>query len=434
MSIRQKIKGLASEGMRKKYRKLRELIIKAEFRFFGLFKIEKEKVVFCNVWGYGDNPKWVARAYVKRLEGEIKEEKSASRREELKKRLDSIYFVTGQLPGELRSRSDRRIKFLKNNSFKANYELATAGIWVDCNRKESYINKRRGQFYIQTWHGSLPLKKIEGDCIDVLPEGYAEHAAHDTAMTDAYISNSDFCNEIYRRAFGFKGKIFCYGSPRMDILLKPDKERAERTKKQIISRINNKKTPGQDFKICLYAPTYREETQNFEKRGHGPEKAELSKALEKRFGSKFVFVSRLHPLAMSQTGRRSSVYLNLDNEEYLVNGNEFGDIYELMEAADVLITDYSNTLFEFAEAGKPVFLYAPDSKDYESSRGMYFDYKGLPYPIAASGAELCRKILNYDRDEYGLRQREFFEALAVTENGRASEKIARLIGGIIDKR
>ena len=39
------------------------------------------------------------------------------------------------------------------------YEMATSKIWIDNCRKDIYTHKRKNQYYIQTWHGSGPLKK-----------------------------------------------------------------------------------------------------------------------------------------------------------------------------------------------------------------------------------------------------------------------------------
>lgn len=490
MEIRNILKKMAPAGLQERYRKIREGIIKAEFRIFRLFPIRKNKVVFMNVWGYGDNPKWIAEEYENLLLEMLKEETGASGTGEallssaenigiIQNRLESIYFVTGRIP-----KTRRRINagteeamysgihFLKNNSVKAVYALATARIWVDCNRKEAYITKRKKQCYIQTWHGSLPLKKIEGDCRDALSQEYLDNARRDTEMTDIYISNSEFCNGIYRRAFGFNGKIFCFGSARLDALLKPSSDRIKKTKYAVLSGLSRdeliklvndvrmkasedtdgtvsgrltfdkytdrqlaKHLAGQEnIKLCLYAPTYRDDDSTVLKKA-SESSLSIVEALEEKFGGKFVVVTRLHPLAMSRVSQRDSIYLDFeDDSEAVVNGNEFDDIYTLMEAADVLITDYSNTLFEFAYAKKPVFLYAPDSDEYVGSRGLYFDYDSLPYPISKDKNQLRRNIITYNHASYEEKQKEFFDRLSLTENGNASRKQAKLLLRLLDRK
>ena len=94
----------------------------------------------------------------------------------------------------------------------------TAKVWVDSNRKEGYIRKRKGQFYIQTWHGGVPLKKIEGDCEEYLGEVYIQRAKWDSAMTDLYLSNGGFCTDMYRRAFWYTGEILECGTPMLFVM------------------------------------------------------------------------------------------------------------------------------------------------------------------------------------------------------------------------
>ncbi|MBR4776960.1 MAG: CDP-glycerol glycerophosphotransferase family protein [Lachnospiraceae bacterium] len=452
MSIRNDMKKMAPEGAVQKYRTLREDVIEKEFKFFSLFPVEKDKVVFCNVWGYGDNPKWIAESYVRQLRRTTSLSKSAI--------AEKVIFITSKPPLKEEINEDAEcITFLKTNTKSAIYALATAGIWVDCNRKENYIQKRKNQIYIQTWHGGLPLKRLELDCREYLPQEYIKNALRDTGMTDIYISNSEYCNELYRRAFGFKKRIFCFGSARMDPLIRPVRFSAGAMREKLLSRLPEsvfrrllneayikafkmkeqaKQGEEQEQKdhlrinIALYAPTYRDSVSEVQERANELG-GSIINALENRFGGKFVVVTRFHPLAMSRVNHINSAYLQFDEKERIIDGNEFSDLYSMMAAADVLITDYSNCMFEMSYVGKPVFLYATDVEQYDDTRGMYFDYEKLPFPIAHNERELYENINSYDREGYREKQKEFFEDVGVTEDGRAAEKVAKLITRLIEK-
>ena len=53
-----------------------------------------------------------------------------------------------------------------------------------------------------------------------------------------------------------------------------------------------------------------------------------------------------------------------------------------MLVSDVLVTDYSSAIYEFALLGRPMAFFAPDYEAYEAERGFYFDYRtGVPGPI-----------------------------------------------------
>ena len=145
------------------YQRVRYLWIVLLFHIFHLFRIQNNRVVFCNVWGYGDNAKYIAEEMV------------------LRKTKAELIFITNR---PKLACAPKEIKVVQTNSIAAIFALATAKVWVDSNRKEGYIRKRKGQFYIQTWHGGVPLKKIEGDCEEYLGEVYIQRAKWDSAMTD----------------------------------------------------------------------------------------------------------------------------------------------------------------------------------------------------------------------------------------------------------
>ncbi len=385
------MKKIAPGFLKSAYRVVRRGFITVLFAFFHDFKIWDNRVAICNVWGFGDNPKYIADELAKRSER------------------PEIIFITDTSKPHARYRN---IKFVKTNTIAAIWYLATARVWVDCNRKEPYILKRPGQYYIQTWHGSLPLKKIENDCAELLGKKYMKNAKRDSAMADLFISNSDFCDELYRRAFLYEGEIERFGSARLDRLITPDEKKVKRTKTKLLGKFGMN-----DVKLAVFAPTFRD--------GEGAaspvteiDYVRLAQALSERFGGEFKIAVKPHPLdRVSLAGLPDPV----------IDAGRFGDLYELLEAADVLITDYSNTLFEYAYVGKPVFLYAPDAESYASGRGLYFDYDKLPYPHAKDMDELENAVKGYDEAAITAAQKKFFEDLGLFEDGHASERIADLI-------
>ncbi|MBE5961186.1 MAG: hypothetical protein E7256_07340 [Lachnospiraceae bacterium] len=386
--MRELIKKLTPKPLIELYKKLRYVWIQMLFRIFHLFPIQKNRIVLCNVWGYGDNARYVAEELLRKQDGE------------------EICFVTnhpetaGEAPG---------IRFLKTNSVAAVKALATARVWVENNRKEPYITKRKGQYYIQLWHGGLALKKIEGDCAEHLGEAYIQNAKRDSAMTDLYVSNGEFCTNMYRRAFFYEGEILECGTPRNDAFIKGNPEKAAQVKRRL--------SIPDDTKIVLYAPTYRDGSDvtayqfDFE---------QTRKAMEKRFGGRFIMIVRLHPLVAAL----GDVLVYSDK---ILNGSHYPDMYELMLASDVLITDYSNTMFEFSMMRRPVFLYASDFTAYKKERGFYFDYYTLPYPIAANTEEMIQNITNFSEELYKDNLQSFFDIVALKESGRAAEAVAEKV-------
>ncbi|MFU0826233.1 MAG: CDP-glycerol glycerophosphotransferase, TagB/SpsB family [Lachnoclostridium sp.] len=387
--MRNRIKRILPKQVLEILKLLRYYYIVFLFHIFHLFPISKTKIVICNVWGFGDNAKYVAE--------------ELARRKANHPELD-IIFITNHPKSAY---APKGITVRKTNTPKAIFALATARIWVDNNRKENYIRKRKGQFYIQTWHGGIALKKIEKDYKDRLGHKYVANAKRDSAMTDLYISNSNFCTNMYRKSFWYQGEILECGSPRNDILLSP----SETVNQEVRKRLGIK----EGIKIAIYAPTYREGEGNT--KPYELDFEMLLKTIKERFGGNWVIAVRLHPLVSGQSG-----FISYNNR--VINATYYRDIYELMSAADLLITDYSNLMFEFSFMKKPVFLYASDVKKYEKERGFYFEYRSLPYQIALTDCELMENIKNFDYEKYQENVEKFLSKLAIYENGNASKCVA----------
>ena len=95
-------------------------------------------------------------------------------------------------------------------------------------------------------------------------------------------------------------------------------------------------------------------------------------------------------------------------------------------ACDLLITDYSSSMFDMAVAGKKCVLYVPDLKDYmQNERGLYFDITALPFPRAEDMQELCACVS--DLEEYEQRCRAFLEQIGSFEDGNAAAAVAERI-------
>ncbi|RYJ01314.1 MAG: CDP-glycerol glycerophosphotransferase family protein, partial [Actinomycetales bacterium] len=69
------------------------------------------------------------------------------------------------------------------------------------------------------------------------------------------------------------------------------------------------------------------------------------------------------------------------------------DITALLAAADVLVTDYSSVMFDFAVTERPQVLLVPDVDQYRDDRGFYFDLQEAPPgPIVTSTEEVVEAL------------------------------------------
>ena len=130
-------------------RRIKLLVSNIMFFVCRLFPIQN-KIIATTMRGrkYGDNPKYIL--------------------EELKKLLPEADFAWLTTEGyEVDTPSWIR-KIPYRISPKTVYEISTARVVIDTHRFRSSIRKRKGQLFIETWHGGLGIKKIEGDIQRVL--------------------------------------------------------------------------------------------------------------------------------------------------------------------------------------------------------------------------------------------------------------------------
>ena len=297
-------------------------IISLVLYIFRIFPIKKNKVCFINFSGkgYGDNPKYITEEILKENED-----------------IEIVWFVKNI--EKVKKEFPSRIRLVKIFSLRYLYELATAKVWVNNSRFDQFVIKRKGQYYIQTWHGGLALKKIEYDASDKMSEYYHKVMKNDNNLMDVMISNSKFCTEVYRRAFRFKGDIKEYGTPRNDFLLQKHDD--------TITKIRNFFDIKEDNKILLYAPTFRDK---YLKNPYDIDFERVKKELEDKTKQKWKIIVKLHPRIENP---EDLIKFNDD----IINATKYPDVQELIYSCDLLITDYSSTMFESLIAKKSVILY-----------------------------------------------------------------------------
>lgn len=364
--------------------------------FFRLMPIQKQKIVICNYFGkgYGDNGKYLAEEIIRQRLG-----------------YDIVWLLREEQIGK--SKFPSQVRTVKYNSLRALYELATAKIWIDNCRKFFYPPKRKGQYYIQTWHGGVALKQIEKDAENNLSISYVEEAKHDSSMANLFVSNSNFCTNMYQSAFWYNGEILECGSPRCDILI----NRCNGIDKKVREYFNLEANK----RILTYAPTFRVDSNT---NIYNIEFEKLISVLENKFGGEWVILVRLHPNISDKDN-----FMNYSSN--VLNATSYDDMYELLGVSDMLITDYSSTMFEFSFTHKPVFLYAPDIENYIKDRNFYFDIYSLPYPVAKGNSELFNTVELFDKNKYLNDLNVFLADIGVLENGQASKKIIENINLII---
>lgn len=273
------------------------------------------------------------------------------------------------------------VRSVRTGSVQYVYELMTARIWIDNARKKNWVKKRKGQLYIQTWHGPVCIKMIEKDAISDLIPSYVTKAKNDSKNADYIVAETAFMEKIMKSSFWYNGPI-------IRAEFKDQKSVGPEKRQQILHELGI----SEDCKIVLYAPTFRK-NENVDCYDLDYKKliADLN-AWDS--AKKWKIIIRLHPNIEKKIN-----FIAYDND--VVNGTLYSMLDELVAISDVLITDYSSCLFYGFRAQKRVFIYASDFDRYtKEERGAYFDYTALPSPLAKNYDELIKNIKTLDTEEY----------------------------------
>lgn len=357
--------------------------------------LEKNKVLFSNYdgMGYGGNCKYIAEKFIQRH--------------------DPVKLVWAVSNKDIQDIPEQ-IKKVVIGTPQYYRELFTSGVYVTNTVHNLYEQKKKGQFYINTWHGYGPFKLAEGD-VNRDAESRARYR-ESNAASDLFITASRFYTQVYRTSFFYEGEVMECGAPRNDVFF---------TDSTIKGSVYNKLGISSDRKILLYAPTFREDTvHSFQK--YDIDMKRVLCALEQRFGGKYILVYRFHHYLYA-LGMQQNFYAGAIDATY------YPDIQELLVAADVVITDYSSLMWDFSLQGRPVFLYQNDEKNYENDRGFYSPVSKWPYPRAHSQDELVDAIINFDSGRYTENLNAFLGKYGSCDDGHAAHRVVQRIMDKIDR-
>lgn len=369
------------------------------YQLFCLFPLQEKTVLVQSFSGdtLGGNPKYIALA--------------------LRHERFRIFVVSKKKLMETRG-----LKQVKKNSLKYLYLLAVAKYHIINTRQSPLFLKRKGSVIIQTWHGT-PLKKLVFDVAFTLENShsdeYKEFFRKQAEDWDYLLSQNSFSTKVFRSAFNYKGKILEEGYPRNEIFYSKEiQESADRN----LQTLHIPK----DKKIVLYTPTFRDNDRD---------SISFSKDVLEAvniFHNELILLVRVHYI----TAPYIKDFCLKNRYTNILDVTDYPDVNELMYCADCLITDYSSTMFDFSNSGKPMLFYVPDLEYYEKElRGFYFDYQTMiPGPIMQTKNDVIETLKawldsncsfnNQYCDSYAAFQKHFNSL----DNGETSKRIIDRIG------
>ena len=272
----------------------------------------------------------------------------------------------------------------------------------------AFMNFKEETNVVQLWHAPGASKKFGGSVCS--PEEL-EVLSMASDNTDCLITSSKNVENEYAEAFQIdKSKIKALGLPRIDYYFENhdlDNMKSEFCKEYGIDSSK---------KIILYAPTFRDEERynnvfNF---------LDLKKFNE-ALGDEYVLALRLHPKI------RNFYKDDISSKGKYVDVSGVESEQELMLISDILITDYSSIMIEYAILNRPIIFFTYDLEDYlANERGFYYDFKKtVPGPIAYTSDELIDIIKSNEFDK--SRISDFIKTQFDAIDGKASERVVEFL-------
>lgn len=308
-----------------------------------------------------------------------------------------------------------KVKHIKKNSLMMFYHFYTASVIIFNNGLPSWLYKRHGQTFIETWHGGGAYKKIDTVYKNMQNKWKLMRAQKAWQRIDYIVSSCEKFTKVFKEDTGTNATFLPIGMPRNDIFF--DKIQMENANVLVRKIYHIQLKMG----IALYAPTFRDNGIMLDL-----DVNELLHSLQLRFNKPFVLLVRSHPHLVKD------IFDKVKKPEKIIDVSNYVDMQELLAASDVLITDYSSCMWDFSFTGRPCFIYANDLCSYKKERNFHTPIDEWPFPLAESNVDLENNILNFDQQQYSNKLEQHHVDLGSYENGKASLQICKVLMQLVD--
>jgi len=280
---------------------------------------------------------------------------------------------------------DGRVKILNINSVNYYKILATAKYLVTDDAFIYCFTKRKGQVYLNTWHGTplMTMGKNKKTNYALIGNEQKNFFDADYLLCQSKYAMDTMVEDYMLENFA-KAKILLCNAPRNDIF--NDSEARERVRTEC--GFNKKQ-------VIAYMPTWRQNAAF-----HGPaSKATILVEHLKKWDS---LLSENQVVYVKQHDT-NAVKIDFSRYKNIHPFPENYSTYEFLNAADELVTDYSSVMFDFALTGRKIVLFAYDMEWYQEIRGLHVDLNEFPFPVVETVEELAEELSypkRYDDTEF----------------------------------
>ena len=273
----------------------------------------------------------------------------------------------------------------------------------------AFMNFNKDSKIFQLWHAPGAFKKFAASSSDNKEE--IAVIAKASKKTDYLFITSENIKGFYRDAFRIdENKIKSFGIPRTDYYFE------DKDIKKLRENFDERYPIAKNKKILLYAPTFRDNEEDNNVFNY----LDLEK-FNNALSEEYVLALRLHP-KINQFFKG-----DIDTKADFIDVSDYKKEQELMLISDLLITDYSSIMIEFALLNKPIIFFTYDYDRYlTKDRGFYYDFESnVPGDIVKTDDELIKLIKegSYNTEKHNSFLKMQFDYL----DGNSSKRIVDFI-------
>lgn len=287
-----------------------------------------------------------------------------------------------------------------------NYFLTAlkAKYWICCVNIERGLHfKKDKTIFLNTWH-CVPTNYM-GNAVD-------NRGDFDWRKTDYVCYSGPFEKPIIiKDCVAREESLIPTGLPRNDLLFHVNEEMQIEYKKML--NIDPKK------KVILYAPTWRD-SNDFGSDYQLTPPIDW-KQWQAELEEDYVVLLRTHAYTTKLCG--------VEFNDFIRDCSNYPEVNDLMIAADIMISDYSSIIFDYAILERPIICYGYDYDEYVKHRGFYFDLdEEFPTGIIRSDKDVLNliKSMNYEEQCEATRK---MKGKFVQYGGDATRQCVKLLFG-----
>lgn len=304
----------------------------------------------------------------------------------------------------------KNITVVRQRSLRYFLSFIRTKFFITNDMVDEALIKKRGQIFLNTWHGGGAYKKVGTTTITEDAE-FAKNFHKWYGRLDYFVSSCQMCTDTYTEAFHLSPHAFLEtGTPRNDIFFEEHNE--------IRERVRDFYHLSHQTRIILFAPSFQmsaPEKENYDM----AILSDVARQLQKNTGEPWLVLYRSHYFREDD---------NFEKQSFIADGNRYYEMQDLLYTADILVTDFSSCVWDFILTGRPIIVMENRLREYEKEdRGFFVPYQEWPFLKIETLSELTSVIVQYKDTDFTHAYMAHTKKMGSFETGTSCRQIINTI-------